>query len=103
MNKKEIADNIRDCLEDMPCPICTIGFSDEDMIDINDCIENMVKQRFNIEEIDFDDEDQSEAWWEELEEYALEKGMIYYEDMSDEEYEKAVKYWETNNNCIDCN
>jgi hypothetical protein len=98
MNKKEIADNIRGCLEDMPCPICTIGFSDEDMIDINDCIENMVKQRFNINEIDFDDEDQSEAWWEELEEYALEKGMIYYEDMSDEEYDKAVKYWEDKNN-----
>ena len=97
MNKKEIADNIRNSLEGMPCPICTVDFSDEDMIDINNCIENMVKQRFNINEIDFDDEEQDEAWWEELEKYALEKGMIYYEDMSDEEYEKALKYWEDHN------
>ena len=69
--------------EEMPCAMDTYDFDDETMQAIADSVEaNMVKE-FG-KDYDLFDEDIQSYWWRELEAFALQYGMNYYEDYDEE-------------------
>ena len=80
MEKKKIADEIRWALEGMPCPICTMDYSDEVMVKIHDDVKKQLL--LTLGTCDTSIEDVEDAWWREVEEFAvMEYKMPYYEDM----------------------
>ena len=78
-------------LENMPCPICGAIFNDDEMNDIVREIENYTEEDLG-HSIDFDNDRDSEKWWENMEQVIMtEHDGIYYEDLSDEEKDEYDK------------
>lgn len=84
MTPKEKAQEIRHSLEGLPCPICTKGVPDNVLRITYDLLEDIVRERFDAP-MDFNNDNMSYYWWEQLEKEALALGMEYYEDLEDEE------------------
>lgn len=84
--------------ESLPCPLCAKEFTDEQMNTLADNIANILSSQYGYNEYEIsclkedsqELEDYYNAFWKEMEECAVAMGMRYYEDMSDEEYEKIM-------------
>lgn len=69
--------------EEMPCPMDTYDFTDEDMELLVDTVHTSMVQMFG-RAYDLTDDDVSSTWWSELEDVAVRMGMNYYEDYVEE-------------------
>lgn len=71
---------LRECLEGLPCPICTKNVSDEDLKKLADDIYSRMLSRFGANNLSW-----NIGWLEALEHLAVsEYGMKYYKDMEEE-------------------
>jgi len=78
----------RDDYEGMPCAMIAFNWSDEKMQDLANKIEQeLCPYDENNEEGMLDD------FWATMENVAVRNGMGYYEDLSDEEFDKLEKEW----------
>jgi hypothetical protein len=87
--------------ESMPAPMYAGEFDDDKMTELARLIYQMLNTnyRYTDKELEkyFNDmsanvnEDLDIAFWREMEEIAVQMGMRYYEDMTDEEYEEISK------------
>ena len=77
------AKDIRETLEGLPCPICTEGFSDSLLYDLQVAVITELIQRFGT--LDISEAPKLEdAWWSVLENVAvIDYEMKYYEDMEE--------------------
>lgn len=86
--------------ESLPCPMYAHEFSDEQMQNLALLIYIHLNKIRGISEKDLEDyfntdinnknEDIDFAFWEEMENIAINLGMRYYEDMTDDEYKQIV-------------
>lgn len=77
------AKDLRHCLEGLPCPICTGGYTDEQLYELYKELDDIMQANFGSTyktNTELEDKIQA-AWWKYLEELALERGMQYYEDL----------------------
>ena len=74
------ASEVRECLEGLPCPICTAKLEDNDLERILEEVDAALTSRFGVCLLAASDKVDA-AWWEELERAALEAGGVYYEDL----------------------
>jgi hypothetical protein len=96
MTNKEKAREIRHALEGMPCAICTKNMTDKQCVDLYDSLESEIKNRFSVDVMDLDDDEQSTIWWNFVERDALvEYACEYYEDMTNEDYDKCKNWFST--------
>ena len=88
--------------ESMPAPMYAGEFDDDEMTELAEkiylCLSNEysysnedLEKYFNYNPNDLIDYDLDMAFWREMENIAIEMGMRYYEDMTDEEYEEISK------------
>lgn len=87
--------------ESMPCPMYAGEFDDDQMSELARLIYQMLNSQYGYTDRELEkyfndqtaniDEDLDDAFWREMEEIAVQMGMRYYEDMTDEEYEKISK------------
>lgn len=81
--------------ENMPCPMCTTGWTPRRMQALADEIGRQLKLYNFDEQSPHVEDDRDVAFWKEMEECAVRMGMQYYEDMddveSDEEEEEENK------------
>ena len=86
----------------MPAPMYAGEFDDDQMTELAEriylCLSNEysyskedLEKYFNYNPNDLVDYDLDMAFWREMENIAIEMGMRYYEDMTDEEYNKIIK------------
>ena len=84
--------------ESMPCSMYANEFSDEQMQELVTKIANVLSSQYGYTEHEIsclkkdsqEIEDYEDAFWREMEEIAVDMGMRYYEDMTDEEYQKII-------------
>ena len=100
--KKEFISNgvilSREDYESLPCAMYAMEFTDEQMQELVNRISNSLSSQYGyteheiscLEEDSEELEDYYNAFWREMENTALDMGMRYYEDMSDEEYMKII-------------
>ena len=100
--KKEFTSNgvilSREDYESMPCAMYAMEFTDEQMQELVNCVSNVLSSQYGyteyeiscLEEDSIEMEDYYNAFWREMENIALDMGMRYYEDMSNEEYMKII-------------
>ena len=75
------AQDVREILEGLPCPICTKGVSDDDLDKLITDVDFELYNRFGSSDTSSNDKIDC-AWWEVLERTAInDYGMIYYEDI----------------------
>lgn len=67
-------------LEEMPCPMDTYDFTDDDMQYIVDSVHDCMLRMFGRHYDPINDEEVCSAWWSEVEDVARSMGMNYYED-----------------------
>lgn len=88
--------------ESMPAPMYAGEFDDDQMTELAEriylCLSNeysyskeKLEKYFNYNPNDLVDYDLDMAFWREMENIAIEMGMRYYEDMTDEEYNEIIK------------
>lgn len=88
--------------ESMPAPMYAGEFDDDQMTELAEriylCLSNEysyskedLEKYFNYNPNDLVDYGLDMAFWREMENIAIEMGMRYYEDMTDEEYNKIIK------------
>lgn len=88
--------------ESMPAPMYAGEFDDDQMTELAEriylCLSNEysyskedLEKYFNNNPNDLIDYDLDMAFWREMENIAIKMGMRYYEDMTDEEYNKIIK------------
>jgi hypothetical protein len=85
----------------MPAPMYAGEFDDEKMAELARLIYQMLNSNYRYTDRELEkyfndpsanvDEDLDIAFWREMEEIAVQMGMRYYEDMTDEEYEEISK------------
>lgn len=88
----------REDYESMPCAMYAMEFTDDQMQELVNRVADVLSSQYGyneyeiscLEEDSQDLEDYYEAFWREMENIALDMGMRYYEDMSDEEYMKII-------------
>ena len=88
----------REDYESLPCAMYAMEFTDAHMQELIDKIANVLSSQYGyteyeiscLEEDSQELEDYYDAFWREMENAALDMGMRYYEDMSDEEYMKII-------------
>lgn len=100
--KKEFTSNgitlSREDFESLPCAMYAMEFTDEQMQELVNCTANILSSQYGYNEYEISclEEDSQEledyyyAFWREMENIALDMGMRYYEDMTDEEYKKII-------------
>ena len=100
--KKEFTSNgvvlSREDYESMPCAMYAMEFTDNQMQELVNGVADVLSSQYGyteyeiscLEEDSQELEDYYEAFWREMENIALDMGMRYYEDMSDEEYMKII-------------
>ena len=100
--KKEFTSNgvilSREDYESMPCAMYAMEFTDEQMQELVEKTANVLSAQYGyteheiscLEEDSQELEDYYDAFWREMENIALDMGMRYYEDMTDEEYQKIT-------------
>ena len=87
--------------ESMSCPMYAGEFDDEKMTELARLIYQMLNSNYGYTDRELEkyfndpsaniDEDLDMAFWREMEEIAVQMGMRYYEDMTDEEFEEVSK------------
>ena len=87
--------------EGMPAPMYAGEFDDDKMTELAKKIYLCLTNEYGYSDKDLEkyfndmsanvDEDLEDAFWREMEEIAVQMGMRYYEDMTDEEYEEISK------------
>ena len=87
--------------ESMSCPMYAGEFDDEKMTELACLIYQMLNSNYRYTDRELEkyfndpsaniDEDLDMAFWREMEEIAVQMGMRYYEDMTDEEFEEISK------------
>ena len=87
--------------EGMACPMYAGEFDDDKMAELARLIYQMLNTNYGYTDKELEkyfndmsanvDEDLDIAFWREMEEIAVQMGMRYYEDMTDEEYEEISK------------
>lgn len=87
--------------ESMTCPMYAGEFDDEKMTELAHLIYQMLNSNYGYTDRELEkyfndtsanvDEDLDIAFWREMEEIAVQMGMRYYEDMTDEEFENVSK------------
>ena len=87
--------------ENMSCPMYAGEFDDEKMTELARLIYQMLNSNYRYTDRELEkyfndpsaniDEDLDIAFWREMEEIAVQMGMRYYEDMTDEEFEEISK------------
>lgn len=93
MTATEKANDIKQSLEGLPCPICTDNMTRKQLVELYDELAREIKACLGIKVLDFDNERCSELWWEWLEKYALQDyGCRYYEDIEAEEEAAGIKW-----------
>ena len=85
----------------MACPMYAGEFDDDKMTELARLIYQMLTSNYGYTDRELEkyfndtsaniDEDLDMAFWREMEEIAVQMGMRYYEDMSDEEFENVSK------------
>jgi archaellum biogenesis protein FlaJ (TadC family) len=88
----------REDYESLPCAMYAMEFTDDQMQELVDRIANVLSSQYGyneyeiscLEEDSQELEDYYDAFWREMENAALDMGMRYYEDISDEEYMKII-------------
>ena len=88
----------REDYESMPCAMYAMEFTDDQMQELVNRVADVLSSQYGyneyeiscLEEDSQELEDYYEAFWREMENIALDMGMRYYEDMSDEEYMKII-------------
>ena len=88
----------REDYESMPCAMYAMEFTDAQMQELVEKIANVLSSQYGyteyeiscLEEDSQELEDYYDAFWREMENIAIDMGMRYYEDMSDEEYMKIT-------------
>ena len=88
----------REDYESMPCAMYAMEFTDDQMQELVNRVADVLSSQYGyteyeiscLEEDSQELEDYYEAFWREMEDIALDMGMRYYEDMSDEEYMKII-------------
>ena len=100
--KKEFTSNgvilSREDYESLPCAMYAMEFTDKQMQTLVENIACVMGGCYGyteyeiscLEEDSQELEDYYDAFWREMENIALDMGMRYYEDMSDEEYMKII-------------
>ena len=90
----------RDDYESLPCPMYAYEFDDSKMQElaqrIYDEVSYYIGEREAINyftDINFSSEDVNRIFWEAMENNAINMGMRYYDDMSDEEYKTIQEKW----------
>lgn len=87
--------------ESMSCPMYAGEFDDEKMTELARLIYQMLNSNYRYTDRELEkyfnnpsaniNEDLDMAFWREMEEIAVQMGMRYYEDMTDEEFEEISK------------
>lgn len=87
--------------ENMACPMYAGEFNDDKMTELARLIYQMLNSNYGYTDRELEtyfndpsaniDEDLDMAFWKEMEEIAIQMGMRYYEDMTDEEYNEIIK------------
>ena len=87
--------------ESMSCPMYAGEFDDEKMTELARLIYQMLNSNYGYTDRELEkyfndpsaniNEDLDMAFWREMEEIAVQMGMRYYEDMTDEEFEEISK------------
>lgn len=88
----------REDYESLPCAMYAMEFTNTQMQELVEKIANVLSSQYGyneyeiscLEEDSQELEDYYDAFWREMENIALDMGMRYYEDMSDEEYMKII-------------
>lgn len=88
----------REDYESLPCAMYAMEFTNAQMQELVDRIADVLSSQYGYNEYEIsclkedsqELEDYYEAFWREMENIALDMGMRYYEDMSDEEYMKII-------------
>ncbi len=88
----------REDYESLPCAMYAMEFTDDQMQELVNRVADVLSSQYGyneyeiscLEEDSQELEDYYEAFWREMENIALDMGMRYYEDMSDEEYMKII-------------
>ena len=85
--------------EGLPCPMYAGEFDDDQMSELARLIYQMLNSQYGYTDRELEkyfndqtaniDEDLDKAFWKEMEEIAVQMGMRYYEDMSEEEYNEV--------------
>jgi hypothetical protein len=79
--------------EGFPCPMVACLWTDEQMEELT----NRVKGEFSYDHLptnSYELENLEEEWYRVIEKCAIDMGMKYYEDLSDEELEEIENKWE---------
>ena len=88
----------REDYESLPCAMYAMEFTDDQMQELVNRVADVLSSQYGyneyeiscLEEDSQEMEDYYDAFWREMENAALDMGMRYYEDMSDEEYMKII-------------
>jgi hypothetical protein len=75
--------------EDMPCAMMAWNWTDEQM--------QKLASNIAVELCEYDENDEEgmdDDFWKTMENVAVRMGMAYYEDMTDEEFNKQNEEWE---------
>ena len=88
----------REDYESLPCAMYAMEFTDDQMQELVNRVADVLSSQYGyneyeiscLEEDSQELEDYYDAFWREMENAALDMGMRYYEDMSDEEYMKII-------------
>jgi hypothetical protein len=89
----------RDDYETLPCPLCAKEFSNDKMQRLAELIYNSLVSKYG--EIDVENyfnncllrykfDIINNTYWRDMEDIAIEMGMRYYEDLTDEEYNAII-------------
>ena len=86
----------REQYETLPCGMYAYGFTDEQMQQIAQEIYDTLHSQYGFDKnqlreyfTDYDpDSEIDDPFWREMEDIAVKMGMVYYDDMTDEEYQK---------------
>lgn len=77
--------------ESFPCPLMAWKWSDEQMSELAEKIRCSFD--YDGETFPLDDDDTEDYWYKVIEDCAVGMGMVYYEDLSKEEYIKQKEEW----------
>jgi hypothetical protein len=88
----------REDYESLPCAMYAMEFTNAQMQELVDRIANVLSSQYGyneyeiscLEEYSQELEDYYDVFWVVMEECAIDMGMRYYEDMTDEEYNKII-------------
>lgn len=79
----------REDYESFPCAMVAVTWTDEQMHKLAQRVHNIF-QHCGLD----NDGEAEDFWYETIETCAIEMGMKYYEDLSDEEMDEVTEFWD---------